>query len=103
MLQLFLIVSYSSSGPPPGWEGPPPGRGCEIFVGKVPRDCYEDELVPVSLVHIFIIHQQNQLAYFAIFFFASDYIMFIRNVLKYQLTDFKRPSYCIYVKKIKIS
>ena len=24
-----------------------PQRGCEIFVGKVPRDCYEDELVPV--------------------------------------------------------
>lgn len=33
-------------GPPPGWEGPPPGRGCEIFVGKIPRDCFEDELVP---------------------------------------------------------
>lgn len=34
-------------GPPPNWEGPPPGRGCEIFVGKIPRDCFEDELVPV--------------------------------------------------------
>ena len=34
-------------GPPPGWEGPAPLRGCEIFVGKIPRDCYEDELVPV--------------------------------------------------------
>lgn len=33
-------------GPPPKWEGPPPPRGCEIFVGKIPRDCYEDELVP---------------------------------------------------------
>ncbi|CAM9534280.1 unnamed protein product [Lampetra planeri] len=34
-------------GPPPGWEGAPPPRGCQVFVGKIPRDCYEDELVPV--------------------------------------------------------
>jgi len=34
-------------GPPPGWTGQPPARGCEVFVGKIPRDCYEDELVPV--------------------------------------------------------
>ncbi|XP_067908602.1 APOBEC1 complementation factor isoform X5 [Heterodontus francisci] len=34
-------------GPPPGWEGPSPERGCEIFIGKLPRDLYEDELVPV--------------------------------------------------------
>ncbi|KAJ8366136.1 hypothetical protein SKAU_G00149670 [Synaphobranchus kaupii] len=34
-------------GPPPGWEGPPPERGSEIFVGKLPRDLFEDELVPL--------------------------------------------------------
>ncbi|XP_042325289.1 RNA-binding protein 47 isoform X2 [Sceloporus undulatus] len=34
-------------GPPPGWEGHHPPRGCEVFVGKIPRDVYEDELVPV--------------------------------------------------------
>ncbi|XP_051560831.1 RNA-binding protein 47-like isoform X3 [Myxocyprinus asiaticus] len=34
-------------GPPPGWQGPAPQRGCEIFVGKIPRDVYEDELVPI--------------------------------------------------------
>ncbi|KPP68491.1 putative RNA-binding protein 46 [Scleropages formosus] len=34
-------------GPPPGWEGPPPPRGCEVFVGKIPRNMYEDELVPL--------------------------------------------------------
>ncbi|XP_044729513.1 probable RNA-binding protein 46 [Chrysoperla carnea] len=33
-------------GPPPNWVGPPPARGCEIFIGKLPRDCFEDELVP---------------------------------------------------------
>lgn len=26
------------------WEGPPPPKGCEIFVGKIPRDVFEDEL-----------------------------------------------------------
>lgn len=30
-----------------GWECPAPPRGCEVFVGKIPRDMYEDELVPV--------------------------------------------------------
>ncbi|XP_035462773.1 probable RNA-binding protein 46 isoform X1 [Scophthalmus maximus] len=34
-------------GPPPGWQGPPPPRGCEVFVGKLPRDVYEDVLVPL--------------------------------------------------------
>ncbi|XP_078534425.1 RNA-binding protein 47 isoform X6 [Lissotriton helveticus] len=34
-------------GPPPDWEGLHPPRGCEVFVGKIPRDVYEDELVPV--------------------------------------------------------
>nr|XP_010961013.2 RNA-binding protein 47 [Camelus bactrianus] len=39
--------SQKYGGPPPGWEGPHPQRGCEVFVGKIPRDVYEDELVPV--------------------------------------------------------
>lgn len=35
-------------GPPPDWDGAsPPPRGCEVFIGKIPRDCFEDELVPV--------------------------------------------------------
>ncbi|XP_065653753.1 probable RNA-binding protein 46 isoform X1 [Hydra vulgaris] len=34
-------------GPHPSYKGTPPPRGCEVFVGKLPRDCYEDELVPV--------------------------------------------------------
>ena len=34
-------------GPPPDWSGASPQRGCEVFVGKIPRDCFEDELVPV--------------------------------------------------------
>uniref|UniRef100_UPI00358F8845 RNA-binding protein 47-like n=1 Tax=Myxine glutinosa TaxID=7769 RepID=UPI00358F8845 len=34
-------------GPPPEWKGVAPQRGCEVFVGKIPRDLFEDELVPV--------------------------------------------------------
>lgn len=35
-------------GPPPDWANRPvPDRGCEAFIGKIPRDCFEDELVPV--------------------------------------------------------
>jgi len=33
-------------GPPPVWEGAPPGNGCEVFCGKIPKDMYEDELIP---------------------------------------------------------
>uniref|UniRef100_A0A9J8B3S0 Heterogeneous nuclear ribonucleoprotein R n=1 Tax=Cyprinus carpio carpio TaxID=630221 RepID=A0A9J8B3S0_CYPCA len=36
-------------GPPPEevFTGPQPGIGTEVFVGKIPRDLYEDELVPL--------------------------------------------------------
>ncbi|XP_077399300.1 putative RNA-binding protein 46 isoform X2 [Vanacampus margaritifer] len=34
-------------GPPPKWEGPVPHVDCEVFVGSIPRDVYEDELVPL--------------------------------------------------------
>jgi len=34
-------------GPPPNWQGPPPSKGTEIFVGKIPRDMVEWELVPI--------------------------------------------------------
>lgn len=34
-------------GPPPGWEGHPPGNGCEVFCGKIPKELYEDELIPL--------------------------------------------------------
>jgi Q family heterogeneous nuclear ribonucleoprotein R len=34
-------------GPPPDWTGGRPPKGTEIFVSRIPRDCLEDELVPV--------------------------------------------------------
>ncbi|XP_075923716.1 uncharacterized protein LOC116943134 isoform X2 [Petromyzon marinus] len=55
LLDLILRTGYNmiqengqrKFGPPPDWQGPPPARGCEVFLGKIPRDLYEDELVPV--------------------------------------------------------
>ena len=34
-------------GPPPGWTGAPPGCGTEVYCYRIPRDCFEDELVLV--------------------------------------------------------
>ncbi|GIX86366.1 heterogeneous nuclear ribonucleoprotein R [Caerostris darwini] len=34
-------------GPPPDWDKAPPGSGCEVFVGKIPKSIFEDELIPV--------------------------------------------------------
>jgi len=36
-------------GPPPKdvYDGEQPGNGCQVFIGKIPRNVYEDELVPM--------------------------------------------------------
>lgn len=34
-------------GPMPDHMGEVPSRGCEVFVGKIPRDLFEDEIFPV--------------------------------------------------------
>ncbi|XP_037083416.1 heterogeneous nuclear ribonucleoprotein Q-like isoform X3 [Pollicipes pollicipes] len=34
-------------GPPPNWEGKQPGAGCEAFCGKIPKELFEDELIPL--------------------------------------------------------
>lgn len=34
-------------GPPPNWTGPPPTKGSEVFVGKIPRDLMENELLSI--------------------------------------------------------
>ncbi|XP_023946615.2 probable RNA-binding protein 46 isoform X1 [Bicyclus anynana] len=43
----YPIVQHNGqrrTGPPPDWTGPPPQKGCEVFIGKLPRDIFEDEL-----------------------------------------------------------
>lgn len=34
-------------GPPPEWIGTTPPAGSEIFVGHIPKDVFEDELIPI--------------------------------------------------------
>uniref|UniRef100_A0A3Q2DM25 DND microRNA-mediated repression inhibitor 1 n=1 Tax=Cyprinodon variegatus TaxID=28743 RepID=A0A3Q2DM25_CYPVA len=34
-------------GPPEVWDGPPPGKCCEVFISHIPRDVYEDLLIPL--------------------------------------------------------
>ncbi|XP_063839408.1 RNA-binding protein 47-like isoform X2 [Ostrinia nubilalis] len=46
----YPIVQHNGQrkyGPPPDWVGSPPQKGCEVFVGKLPREIFEDELVPI--------------------------------------------------------
>ncbi|KAK6298908.1 hypothetical protein J4Q44_G00304180 [Coregonus suidteri] len=34
-------------GPPDYWLGAPPGPGCEVFISQIPRDVFEDQLIPL--------------------------------------------------------
>ncbi|XP_030595669.1 dead end protein 1-like isoform X1 [Archocentrus centrarchus] len=34
-------------GPPEVWDGPTPGPHCEVFISQIPRDTYEDLLIPL--------------------------------------------------------
>ncbi|CAH2269122.1 jg17337 [Pararge aegeria aegeria] len=46
----YPIVQHNGqrkTGPPPEWTGAPPLKGCEVFIGKLPRDVFEDELMPL--------------------------------------------------------
>ncbi|MBN3316519.1 DND1 protein, partial [Atractosteus spatula] len=33
--------------PPAGWRGPAPSHSCEVFISNIPRDVFEDKLVPL--------------------------------------------------------
>lgn len=43
----FISGQRKYGGPPPNWELAPPGNGCEVFCGKIPKDMYEDEIIPL--------------------------------------------------------
>ncbi|XP_013918637.1 PREDICTED: APOBEC1 complementation factor-like [Thamnophis sirtalis] len=86
MLKFYAIQKFCFSfikengqrkygGPPPDWNGPPPERGCEIFVGKLPRDLFEDELIPLCEK---VINQQYLLQYHKS---SLPMQLFIKNVL----------------------
>jgi Q family heterogeneous nuclear ribonucleoprotein R len=46
----YPIVQHNGQrkfGPPPDYIGIAPPKGCEVFIGKLPREIFEDELVPI--------------------------------------------------------
>lgn len=45
--RIFQTNGQRKCGPPPDWTGPAPDKGSEVFIGKVPRNCYENELFPL--------------------------------------------------------
>jgi len=55
IMELIKRISYPiiqengqrKLGPPPNYPGDVPSKGCEVFVGKIPRDLFEDEIFPV--------------------------------------------------------
>ncbi|XP_045534387.1 aspartate--tRNA ligase, mitochondrial [Papilio machaon] len=55
LLELMRVTGYPIEqrngqrkfGPPPDCKGFVPPKGCEVFIGKLPREIYEDELVPI--------------------------------------------------------
>ena len=47
MLLIAFLGQRKYGGPPPNWEAAPPGNGCEVFCGKIPKDMYEDEIIPL--------------------------------------------------------
>lgn len=46
-VSMVILGQRKYGGPPPNWEGHPPGNGCEVFCGKIPKEMYEDELIPL--------------------------------------------------------
>ena len=49
-LSIFFQIQENGQrklGPPPNYVGEVPSKGCEVFVGKIPRDLFEDEIFPV--------------------------------------------------------
>ncbi|GFO13854.1 U7 snRNA-associated sm-like protein lsm10 [Plakobranchus ocellatus] len=46
-------------GPPPGGDPTPPGSGHEIFCGKIPKDVFEDELIPFPNLALDLSRERN--------------------------------------------
>jgi len=80
-------------GPPPDFVGTAPSRGSEVFVGKLPRDCFEDELVPVfeSVGKIYEMrlmmdfNGQNRGYAFVVYFTKKDAQKAVRSLNNYEI------------------
>lgn len=90
-------------GPPPNWDPamPEPDRGCEIFIGKIPRDCFEDEIVPlferVGPLYEFRLMMEysgyNRGYGFAMFIHRDDAKRAVAELNNYEIRKGKRETY----------
>uniref|UniRef100_A0A2I3SAX1 RRM domain-containing protein n=1 Tax=Pan troglodytes TaxID=9598 RepID=A0A2I3SAX1_PANTR len=47
-LEAWVNGQRKYGGPPPGWVGsPPPPAGSEVFIGRLPQEVYEHQLMPL--------------------------------------------------------
>lgn len=44
---LEVTTGQRKFGPPPDWDGPHPGNGCELYIGRIPSQLFEDALIPL--------------------------------------------------------
>ena len=80
-------------GPPSNCIGSTPTRGSEVFVGKLPRDCFEDELVPVfetvgkvyELRLMMDFNGQNRGYAFVVYFTKKDAQKAVRTLNNYEI------------------
>lgn len=80
-------------GPPPNFVGTTPTRGSEVFVGKLPRDCFEDELVPVfetvgkvyEMRLMMDFNGQNRGYAFVVYFTKKDAQKAVRTLNNYEI------------------
>ena len=97
-------------GPPPGWQGVPPPRGCEVFVGKIPRDCYEDELVPVfenvgkiyELRLMMDFSGSNRGYCFVMYTNREDAKKAVKHLNNYQIRKGRYPGVCLSIDNCRL-
>ena len=97
--------------PPPDWVGTPPPRGSEVFVRKIPRDCFEDELVPVfeKVGMIYEIRlmmdyfsDQNRGYAFVVFSTASEAKECVKQLNNYEIRQGRTLGICMSVNNCRL-
>eukprot|EP00118_Oscarella_pearsei_P010992 m.70368 g.70368 ORF g.70368 m.70368 type:complete len:627 (+) comp35689_c0_seq5:382-2262(+) len=97
-------------GPPPDWSKEAPPRGCEVFIGKLPRDLYEDELVPVLQtvgalyeVRLMMDFSGNNRGYaFAVYGNRDDAKRCVRMLNNYEIRKGRTIGVCISVDNCRL-
>lgn len=93
-------------GPPLDWEGQVQTRGCEVFVGEIPLDCFEaDELVPVfekaGKIHelrlVMDYNQQNRGYAFVVYGSPAEAKRCVRRLNNYEIRKGRTLGVCMSV------